>query len=459
MTNFYHIPRLMIAAPKGASGKTLFTIGLVALLKEQGFKVSVFKKGPDYIDAGWLTKISGSYCRNLDLFLFDEERNLHSFYEGSYGADLAVIEGNRGLYDGVDLEGSCSTASLAKLLKSPVILVVDCTKATRSIAALVKGFVEFDPEVPIKGVILNHIVRSRHENLIRAAIERYTNLPVLGVIPRLKESVKERHLGLVTSLEEDLDFVEEILNKLRDNLDLSSLLSIAKAAPPIKIGMLTHHRNKNFDLKVGVFYDPAFQFYYPENLEALSHLGAKLIFINSLQDTKLPEIDALYLGGGFPEVQAERLADNWALRKEVKEFAEMGLPIYAECGGLMYLGEEIEWQGKKYPMTGLLPIKFKVDKRPRGHGYVVAKVAETNPFYPEGALIRGHEFHYSYPASVGEKKGMKLVLKLEKGTGFKEGFDGVTYKNIFAAYTHIHTFSVKYWANNFLSLAEKIKNT
>ncbi|MCS7198794.1 MAG: hydrogenobyrinic acid a,c-diamide synthase (glutamine-hydrolyzing) [Caldimicrobium sp.] len=454
----YNIPRLIISAPRGASGKTLFTLGLIRLLRERGFKVSAFKKGPDYIDAGWHSKVANNPCRNLDLFLFDEEHNLFSFYMGSKDTDLAIIEGNRGLFDGVDVEGSCSTASLSKILKTPVILVVDCSKATRSIAALVKGFVEFDKEVSIKGVILNHIARSRHENLIRLAIERYTEVPVLGVIPRLKEAVKERHLGLVTSWEQRLDFTEELVEKLRNNINLDSIIDIAKQTTSLWISPLNEQPERKFDVDIGVFYDSAFQFYYPENLDALSSLGARLIFINSLEQRSLPRVSALYLGGGFPELQGEFLADNISLRKEVKEAAESGMPIYAECGGLMYLGEEIEWNNKIYPMSGVLPIKFKVDKKPRGHGYVVAEVTTPNPYYEIGSIVKGHEFHYSYPVEIREKKGMRFAFQLERGSGLLEGVDGIIYKNVFAGYTHIHTFSVKYWAKNFLSLAERYKN-
>ncbi|MCS7149304.1 MAG: cobyrinate a,c-diamide synthase [Caldimicrobium sp.] len=454
----YNVPRLMISAPRGASGKTIFTLGLIKLLHDRGLRVSPFKKGPDYIDAGWLSKVATMPCRNLDLFLFDEDHNLYSLYRGSLNSDIAIIEGNRGLFDGVDVEGSCSTASLAKLLRTPVILVVDCTKATRSMAALVKGFVDFDLEVLIKGVILNHIARSRHENLIRSAIEKYTDVPVLGVIPRLRETVKERHLGLITSWERGLDFISELVEKLRENINLDAVIDIAKNVPQLSIPIFHYKTEPRYDVDVGVFYDPAFQFYYPENLEALSQLGANLIFIDSLKERALPSVSALYIGGGFPEVQAEILAENKSLRGDVKTAAENGMPIYAECGGLIYLGEEIEWHGKRYPMTGVLPIKFKVDQSPRGHGYVIAKVQTPNPYHEKDTIIKGHEFHYSYPSEVRDGHKMSFVLQLEKGYGFKAGVDGIIYKNVFAGYTHIHTFSVKYWAENFLKQAVDFKN-
>lgn len=458
----YSKPRLIIASHKGGAGKTLFSLGLISLLKERGYKVAPFKKGPDYIDAGWLGKIAETPCRNLDLFLFDPNYNLYSFYIGSKDCDIAIIEGNRGLYDGVDIEGSCSTAELAKLLKSPVLFILDCTKATRSMAALLKGFVEFDKELQIKGVILNHIARPRHENIITQAIEAYTGLKVVGVMPRIRNTIIERHLGLVTSLEKEIDFLEELKKVLIENLDLDKILEIAKSSNELildEVVLNLSFEKKKYSLKIGVFLDPAFQFYYPENLDFLKKLGAELVFLNSFESKGLPrDLSGLYLGGGFPEVFAEYISANIELRKDVKEAIESGLPVYAECGGLMYLGDEVEWQGKKFPMAGVLPFKFYVDKKPHGHGYVIADVVEENPYFKKGDLIKGHEFHYSYPVKIDFKKGMKLVFHLKKGTGLDGKWDGIVYKNLFASYTHIHIFSVKYWAENFLCLAENFKN-
>ncbi len=460
MSLIFNIPRLIISSHKGGAGKTIFTLGLIQILKEKGYKIAPFKKGPDYIDAGWLSKISGTPCRNLDLFLFDKNHNLYSFFRGAEKADLAILEGNRGLYDGVDEYGSCSSAELAKLLKAPIILVLDCTKATRSMAALLKGFLEFDTEISIKGVVLNNIARPRHENIIRSSIEKYTETKVLGVIPRLRNVVKERHLGLVTHFEKDSLFLKDLSAKLIENVDFESIIEIAKDSQALDIPSLSFNSVKTYDLKIGVFLDPAFQFYYPENLEFLQSQGAELVYINSLKDSHLPSgISGLYLGGGFPEIFAEDLSANVELRKEVKEAVESGMPVYAECGGLMYLGEEIEWQGKKFPMTGVLPVRFKVDSKPHGHGYVIAKVESKNPYFNIGDTILGHEFHYSYPYQIELKKGMSTIFKLEKGTGLDGFRDGILYKNLLASYTHFHIFSVKYWAENFLNLAAKFKTT
>lgn len=455
----YNIPRVFIGSHKGGAGKTIISTGLALSFQKRGYQVSVFKKGPDYIDAGWLGCLSGTKCRNLDLFLFEDVYNLYSFYQASKGMDIAIVEGNRGLFDGIDVFGSFSSASLARLLKSPIILVLDCSKVTRSLAALVKGFVEFEKGLEIEGVILNRIARPRHESIIRSSIEYYTGIPVLGAIPKLRNLPEERHLGLITFFEyPSTRFFEELVKVIETSVDLDRIFEIAKKVKELEVpDNLINFMPKYKDIKIGVFRDLAFQFYYCENLEALENLGAELVYINSLEERRLPEVDALYIGGGFPEVYAERLSENMDLLKETKERIERGLPVYAECGGLMVLGEEINWKERKYPMMGLLPIKFKVEKNPQGHGYVIARVTRDNPFYEKGGFIKGHEFHYSIPVEVGEKEGMNFVLELEKGFGFDGKRDGISYKNLLATYTHIHIYSVKCWAEKFLKKAEEHK--
>ncbi len=457
MKIFYNVPRLLISSHKGGAGKTIFTLGLIYYLRSLGINISAFKKGPDYIDAGWLSKISKTSCRNLDLFLFDEQYNLYSFYLGSQGKDLAIIEGNRGLFDGLDVFGSCSTAKLAQILKTPIILILDCTKVTRSIAALVKGFIEFERDIQIKGVILNKIARPRHENIIRASIEYYTDVEVLGVIPKLKSLPQERHLGLITSLEyNEKNFLEELKLVIKENVEIEKILKLSKEVTPIEIELFSMNNEMIFNrIKIGVFMDEAFQFYYPENLESLVRMGAKLEFINSIKDRKLPKVSGLYLGGGFPEVKAELLGENKELLKEVKEAILAGMPVYAECGGLMYLGEKIIWKNQQYPMCGVLPIIFTVEKFPQGHGYVIAKVKEKNPYFELGSVIKGHEFHYSRPLEIKEQKNLRFIFELERGIGFKNKMDGILFKNLLATYTHIHIFSVKCWAMNFLKKAQE----
>lgn len=455
----YNIPRLLISSHKGGAGKTIFTIGLIFLLRSLGINLTAFKKGPDYIDAGWLEKISKTPCRNLDLFLFSEKENLYSFYIGSKNSEFAIIEGNRGLFDGLDVFGSCSTAKLAQILKTPIIFILDCTKATRSLAALVKGFLEFEKGIEIKGVILNKIARPRHENIIRESIEYYTGIKVLGAIPKIRSLPQERHLGLITSYEYNNEtFLEELKKIIKENVEIEEILKISKNISPLEIEIPQISNDVEFrGIKIGVFKDEAFQFYYPENLEILTKLGAELIFINAFRDKRIPEVSALYLGGGFPEIKAKELSENKELLKEVKDVIFEGMPVYAECGGLMYLGEKIIWNNKEYPMSRVLPIKFVIEKIPQGHGYIIAKVKEKNPYFEVGSLIKGHEFHYSRPIETKIDKNFKFVFELERGIGFGKGKDGILYKNLFATYTHIHTFSVKYWAINFLKKAQEFR--
>jgi len=451
-------PRLMVASHRGGAGKTIVSLGLLFSFKTKNLNVVSYKKGPDYIDAGWLSSITGKPCRNLDLFILNDEQNLYTFYLGvKDGADVALIEGNRGLYDGVDWQGSCSSAQLARLLKTPVIFVLDCTKATRSMAALLKGFVEFEKDVNIVGVILNNIARPRHEDIIRASIENYVGISVLGSIPKLKHLPNERHLGLITSYEFNFKFLPILKETFEKNVDLDKVLEIARNARPLLMPepyYFNDEKDSYRGVKIAVFYDKAFQFYYPENLEILQYLGAELVYVNALKDRTLPEVDGIYLGGGFPEVYAEALAENESLRKDVYTAGEEGIPIFAECGGLMYLGKEILWKDKAYPMVGLLPIRFIVEPRPQGHGYVVARCVRANPYFPEGEIIKGHEFHYSRPEILEYKPGMEFSFKLEKGTGFGGGKDGLQYKKIFASYVHIHFLAISYFPKNFLKEAK-----
>jgi len=456
----FTIPRLMIASHRGGAGKTILTIGLLFILRSKNIKVTAFKKGPDYIDAGWLALVSQRPCRNLDLFLLKEEQNLYSFYLGiKDNVDLALIEGNRGLFDGLDWQGSCSSAELARLLKTPIIMVLDCTKATRSMAALVKGFLEFEKGIKIAGIILNNIARPRHEEVIKNAIEHYVGIDVLGSIPKLRYLPSERHLGLITSQEYRLNFLTILKEAVEKNIDLDKILQIANQAKPIELPTsYPIKENQIFTgVKIAVFYDKAFQFYYPENLEILQDLGAELVFVNSFEDSTLPSVDGVYLGGGFPEIYAEALAENKSLKKDIYLAGQEGVPIYAECGGLMYLGKEIQWNNKRYPMVGLLPIKFVVEPRPQGHGYIIARCIKSNPYFPVGEIIRGHEFHYSRPEILNFKENIDFIFHLERGVGFGDQQDGLYYKKIFASYTHIHFLGIPFFVANFLGEALNCK--
>jgi cobyrinic acid a,c-diamide synthase len=494
--NGMEIPRIIIAALRGGSGKTILSIGIIAALNKLGKSIAPFKKGPDYIDAGWLALAAGQPCYNLDSFLLSQKDNLQSFLYHSTNRRISVIEGNRGLFDGIDLEGSTSTAELAKLLQCPVLLCVDCTKITRTMAAVVMGCSLFDSDVMIKAVILNRVANRRHEKKLRDSIEHYCGIPVLGAIPKLdQQHFPERHLGLVPTPEHDwaTGSIEAIAKIAEQHLDLNAILKISQQAPAMKsedrsqrtevrgqraegrgqrleVGMrkveakrvgLEPKSNIQTELaapRIGIIRDSAFQFYYPENIDALSDGGAEVVFISPLKDQKLLELDALYIGGGFPETHAQQLADNKSFSRQLKALAHDGFPIYAECGGLMYLGEKLVLEGNAYPMVGIFPVAFDFFKKPQGHGYTIVTVEGENPYYDVGAEIRGHEFHYSRVShwTGGEND---LVFHMKRGVGIHKDRDGIVYKNVLATYTHVHALGTPGWAGALIRNAVNFKNS
>ena len=443
---------MIISALRGGSGKTILSVGIIAAWKQQGKTVIPFKKGPDYIDAGWLALAAGQPCYNLDSFLLDQAQLLKSYTRHAAPSGVSVVEGNRGLYDGIDLKGSTCTAELAKLLGLPVVLCLDCTKSTRTMAAVLLGCLHFDADVSIQGVVLNRVAGSRHERILRSSIEHHCGVPVIGAIPAMDSQFPERHMGLVPTLEHDwaAGSVNAVSRVVKECLDLDRLEAIAHQALPIKAPEYpSFDRPEPLHMerpRVGIIKDSAFQFYYPENIEALILEGAELVFLSPLAQEHLPDLDALYIGGGFPETHARILAENTGFRSELKNLAEEGLPIYAECGGLMYLGKEIVLEDAAYPMVGVLPVVFGLSQKPKGHGYTIVTVAGKNPFYPEGMEIRGHEFHYSWVASFEETADCRLVFSMKRGTGFLNHRDGVCYKNVLATYTHIHASGTPEWA-------------
>lgn len=447
-------PRLIISALRGGAGKTVLSVGIIAAWTKSGKTVTPFKKGPDYIDAGWLALAADRPCYNLDTFLAESSEITKSFLSRTADSDIALIEGNRGLYDGIDTEGTTSTAELAKLLKSPVILCIDCTKSTRTMAAAVLGCMRFDPDVRIRGVILNRIAGARHENVLRKNIELHCGIPVLGAIPKLHRQIfPERHMGLVPTPEHEWakEAIDAAADMAAQYLDLDALARTAADVPELpdlKKDRKQYVTSFSVPPKIGILKDAAFQFYYPENIEALVSAGADPVFLSPLdpgEEKHLKHLDALYIGGGFPETHSRELAENVAFRVELKLLAENGFPVYAECGGLMYLGEELVLEGKSYPMTGVFPLIFGLSKRPQGHGYTVVKVDEKNPFFEIGTEIRGHEFHYSKVLSW-RGKDTDMVFSMKRGAGLINDRDGVCYKKVLATYTHIHALGMPSWA-------------
>jgi cobyrinic acid a,c-diamide synthase len=450
-----NLPCITISAPQGRSGKTIVSLGLCAALKKRGLAVQPFKKGPDYIDPSWLTAAADRSCRSLDTILMPEDALLASFSRGCQGADLALIEGAMGLYDGFDSQGRASTARIARLLGSPVVLVVNTLRMTRSVAALVSGFQSFEPQTNIAGVILNNVSGSRHQGKLADAIENYCKIPVVGSIPKdATLNIAERHLGLTpfAEAEEAKPILERVRQRLEPCLDIEGLLAIASKSVGECKSDIDYRKEKSPVVRVGVMHDRVFNFYYPENLEALQEAGAELVFINSLKDNILPDIDALYIGGGFPEFFLRELEANRTLRLAIAHEIENYLPVYAECAGLMYLCRSILWHKECYEMVGIVPAEIELCPRPQGHGYVEAEVIEDNPIFPRGLKLWGHEFHHSH---LIKADSLKFAYRLQRGQGVDGQRDGIIYKNVFAAYTHIHALGVPGWSNALVSLARK----
>ncbi|MFK5952041.1 MAG: cobyrinate a,c-diamide synthase [Desulfobacterium sp.] len=484
------IPGLVIAGLRGGNGKTVISLGVAAAWRDIGINVAPFKKGPDYIDAGWLSKAAGRSCYNLDTFMCSTDQAKKTFHKNSAMADIAVIEGNRGLYDGIDIQGRTSTAEIAKLLNLPVILVLDCTKSTRTMAALLLGCIHFDPHVNIMGVILNRVAGKRHENKVKDNIKQFCNIPVFGSVPKLKsEDFPERHMGLVPSAEHELamESIKAAARVARKHIDLDGLYracinaskvqtavpssathnalcekcrqtapischpTITSTSPKkentatLQTAPIPHLPRKNRPV-IGVIRDSAFQFYYPDNLESLEESGAILQEISPLKASNVPSVDAIYMGGGFPETHAAQLADNESFRNQLKDLAMKGLPIYAECGGLIFLGKSLTLDGVTYPMADILPISFGLSKRPVGHGYTQVRVIQDNPFFPKGTLIRGHEFRYSHIIDI-EYQEKEMAFAMERGKGIIDKKDGFCRYNVLGTYTHTLSSCASSWSH------------
>ncbi len=476
------IPRLVIGAAQGRSGKTTVSLGLCAALSARGLAVQPFKKGPDYIDPSWLSEAAGRSCCSLDPFFHHDGGALvDAFVSGSAGADIALVEGNHGLYDSLAEDGSGSTAALARQLDAPILLVINAARMGRSAAAMVHGYLTFEPSTPIAGVILNNVARGRHESKMRQAIEQHCGVPVLGALPRDEGlAIPDRHLGLVPRSEQQLrsehdgllpafDACRQVVER---HLDVSAILRIAQEAPalprPLSLSPIPCSQflipSPRSPVPIAIFRDAAFTFYYPENLAALEAAGAELVYVDALRDRELPRADALVIGGGFPEMFMAELSANEAMRRAVREAATAGLPIYAECGGLMYLSRRIIWGEQSAEMVGVLPCDVEMTGRPQGHGYVEAVVDGDNPFFPVGSALRGHEFHNSRLVHVGE--GMRTAYRLTRGNGMGDdlegskgsrdgGRDGLVLATVLASYTHLHAAGAPGWAAGLVERARQ----
>jgi len=436
------------------------TLGLARHWRKSGVRVKPFKKGPDYIDAVWSGRAAGQTATNLDPFLMTDEQIKGLFAEQVKGFDLGLIEGNRGLFDGKDLDGSCSSAHIARLLDSPVLLIIDCTKMTRTVAPLVQGVIQFEPQLNIGGVVLNCTAGERHRTILRQCIEAYTDVPVMGALPRMRSNpIPERHMGLISDQEYDADqALDEISESVGQWLDTEAILDLARQAPLLEAPCPVQWPSgpdSAMKVRIGVVKDTSLWFYYPENLEALERAGADIVEVSLLERRPWPEIHGLYLGGGFPETQAAALSRNSPTLTHIAALAEQGLPIYAECGGLMVLCAELSFQESSFPMAGVFPVRTEVSTKPQGHGYTLVRVQGQNPYHPVNIEFSGHEFHYSRCSC---QESARPCMRMLRGTGLGSGGDGMLYKNTFACYTHLHALSVPTWAPNFVLAAQSFKS-
>lgn len=460
------MPRIVISAAHRSSGKTTVAIGLCAAFAGLGRNVQAFKKGPDYIDPMWLSAASGRSCRNLDHYLMGEENLLSVFSRGAEGADLSLIEGNAGLFDSIDVDGKGSTATLARFLDAPVVLVVDCHGMNRGIAPLLMGYRQFDPGLPIAGVILNRVGGPRHEAKLRAALKKYTDVEVLGAIPSVPQVIiPERHLGLLPAKEESgaSSIIAAIAEVVSKHVDLDRVFAIAGSSPPLSSSCCPPDRSSaspgrpsSSKVRIGIASDQAFTFYYPENLEALQNAGAELVPFSPIADPHLPSVSGLFIGGGFPEVFMDRLEANHSLRVEIRAAIEAGLPVYAECGGLMYLAREIRWEGTVRQMVGAIPCDIRMTARPQGHGYMLIEETGRSPWLLGGAVSKGrikaHEFHHS---EVVNLSGAEFAYKVVRGHGVDGRHDGIVYRNVLASYAHIHGVGTPMWAERFVEFVRQ----
>ena len=448
------MPRLLIAGMSGGSGKTLVSLALLLALRRAGFQGRAFKKGPDYIDAAWLGWAASHQARNLDTYLMGQDVVRSSFTRNAITDGINLIEGNRGVFDGFDAAGRHSSAVLSHCLAAPVVLVLNAAKVTRTAAAFVAGCQALDPELRIRGIILNNVSGQRHEKVLRAAIESTCEVPVVGVVRRAAVNpLPERYFGLVPPEEHTATKqIQEDLLKLAEGLDLDAILSIARSASPMAPSPPEISTPAAKDIKVGYLRDSAFSFYYPENLEQLEQAGAELIPISSLQSSALPEnLHALYIGGGFPEKHAEVLSSNRSFLQSIQQAALRGLPIYAECGGLILLARTLRWNGRTYPMAGVFPFDVEGFETPQGHGYSELCIDRPNPFFSVGLVLHGHEFHYSRISRQNE--AVQTAASVVRGEGCFEKRDLVITQNVLAGYTHLHALATPEWAQGFLDAA------
>ncbi|QFY89778.1 cobyrinate a,c-diamide synthase [Magnetovirga frankeli] len=451
MTAFY------LSATHKSSGKTSLSIGLAAAMRQSGRPVQTFKKGPDYIDPLWHARASGRPCYNLDFNTQGREEILALYRRKAQGAEVVLVEGNKGLFDGMDLLGSDSNAAMALLLDLPIVLVLDVQGIIRGVAPLLLGYSQFQPGVRLAGVILNKVGGSRHEAKVRQTIEHYTDIPILGAVHRSEElRIEERHLGLVPSNEAaGVDAtIARFADRVREQVDLSALLALRGPSlgpvPTEPVGRMP-------DVRLAIARDAAFGFYYADDLEALERAGARLLPFSPLHDGCMPKADGLFLGGGFPETHMESLAANGAMLESIRRFIRQGGPCYAECGGLMYLCRELRWRGRAAPMAGVISADAVMYDQPQGRGYVLMQQTPAHP-WPGGDQDRQlpvHEFHYSRLENLAP--GHAFAYSLSRGMGIDGSRDGLISQNLLASYGHQRQVAGNPWADRFLAFIRQCR--
>jgi cobyrinic acid a,c-diamide synthase len=445
-----------ISAAHKSSGKTMISLGLCRELGRLGRRVQPFKKGPDYIDPLWLGRAAGRDCLNLDYNTMSEAEIRAEFSRTLVGADLGLIEGNVGLFDAVDLRGSNSNAAMAKLLDAPVILVLDVRGMTRGLAPLLLGYLAFDPDLNLAGVILNKVGGSRHEANLRRVVEHYTDLAVVGAVHRdVGMQIVERHLGLMPSNESERaeEQIERIRGLIAQQVDTERLMRIADTAPSPahrETGLPESVKPKD-QVRIGIARDDAFGFYYPDDLRAMRAAGAELIEFSPVHDKEPPSVDGLFIGGGFPEYRMHELANNLTMRQAIRDFVEAGGPAYAECGGLMYLCRGLRWGEDYVPMCGVLGADVAMHKRPQGRGYVRLRETEWFPWPGETRArpeIRAHEFHHS--SVVDPDPNWVYGYQVLRGAGVDGRHDAIIYRNLVAGYSHLRDVGGVGWTRRFV---------
>lgn len=456
---------LYIAAAHKSSGKTSVSVGLTAALVNQGLSVQTYKKGPDYIDPLWLARAAGRPCYNLDFFTQNHDEIKSTFSSHMANTDIGVVEGNKGLFDGVDIQGSDSNAALASMLGAPVVLVIDTRGMTRGIAALMQGYLGFDAKVTIAGVILNKVGGARHEGKLRGALEYYTDIEVLGALGSDSAlEIPERHLGLVPANEAEVvnTMISRLAAAVGSAVNLNRIIEIAESASLVSspTPLINHTAHAMPPVKIAIARDSAFGFYYPDDLDAFAQSGAELIPFDCLNDAHLPEADGLFIGGGFPETHLHALSKNHSLLTEIRQALQAGMPAYAECGGLMYLARNIHWQDDNRDMVGFIPADVRVGKQPVGRGYMLIEDSGDG-LWPPGTDSNAansrpaHEFHYAGLENLD--KNPIFANRVLRGTGIDGENDGLVIGNLQAGFAHQRNTAANPWVERFVAFVRENK--